>query len=176
MPNTLRHINSIMNDHTIARINNYVINYNKLMSDPNATFTLDNETFNDLNIGLLRLNKKNHETENLIARNLLTYKNILKSMYQAFVKKQQYNDLTVSSANWKKDSEILRNIDLLRSYLDSLKFSRGVAALAEVTVEVPEQLLFDQSYLEYYRLYGIPEDNIFDPLLLLEIRNKLNII
>jgi hypothetical protein len=176
MPNTLRHINSIMNDNTIARINNYVINYNKLMSDPNATFTMDNETFNDLNIGLLRLNKKNDATENLIARNLLTYKNILKSMHQAFVKKQQYNDLTTASEGWKKDSEILKNTKLLREYLDKLVINNELskAPLMKIDVEMPF-LMIKPEYLEYNRLYGVPVNGEYDQDLLFNIINNMGI-
>jgi hypothetical protein len=173
IPNTLRHINSLMNDHTIARINNYVINYNKLMNDPNATFTMDTETFNELNVGLSTLTKKNNYTKIHIEKNLRTYKNILRSMHQAFAKKKQYNDLTTASANWKKDSEILRNTDLLKSYLESLKISRAMGSLTEFKAQVPIPLDFNPIYLEYYRLYGIPKDNLFDPELLLEIQNRM---
>ena len=173
MPNTLRHINSLMNDHTIARINNYVINYNKLMNDPNATFTMDIETFNDLNVGLSKLTQKNDNTKKHIEKNLLTYKNILKSMYQAFVKKQQYNDLSTASANWKKDSEILKDIKLLREYLEKLTINNELAnsPLMKIDVEMPF-LMIKPEYLEYHRLYGPPINGEYDADLLFNIINN----
>lgn len=101
------------------------------------------------------------------------YTKILYSIYVSSGIKQSEMDATYLANRYKSDSEILRNPDKLKEFLDNQ--NKNIGGLFGVFDIRPALLTIKQEYLEYNKLYGIPPDFIYDFDKLNQIKIQLNI-
>jgi hypothetical protein len=79
-------------------------------------------------------------------------------LYQAVL---QYHSYTEVKNNYEValEKKILDNLDMLRVYLESLRWSLfGTFNITSMLAKVKPQ------YARYIELYGFPESSVFDPL------------
>lgn len=100
------------------------------------------------------------------------YENIYKTMFYVYEKEEYFNTKNSLFEKYKLDSEILNNKDLLKEYIENLNKSTRIADL-NISAK---KLNIKPEYVEYIKLYGMPEKAIFDPVLLHEIRESLGLI
>lgn len=72
---------------------------------------------------------------------------------------------------YKRDSNILRDPVRLQQFVDQLRQQKSLFGNLRMTATVAASV--NPEYLEYFRLYGIPPDMVFDPEKLAEIKARI---
>jgi len=183
--NSLSFINKLMNDNTIVQINTFMVTYIG-MNNPNSkagyndSAIMTSETYDVLNIKLTMLSHtinsyQDSYTKTYLQNMISHYKDILNCLKYAFDKHALHDEMMITSQQWQNDSITLRNVTLLQEYIKKLNFNNKMGILGSFEFNVP-LVSFKPEYLEYIKLYGHPSDGRFDPELLLQIMEKMNIV
>jgi hypothetical protein len=99
------------------------------------------------------------------------YVNIIEMIFLNVNLKKTLTNTINDAAQYKADSEILRNTDKLNEYLDKIKKIRG-KLIPDFDINL--KLEYKKKYRIYIKKYGFPKNKIFDPELMLEIENNLS--
>ena len=119
--------------------------------------------YNTLAVGLYRLQNLNYPCYEQI-RKALTY--TLEGLRQCVIQTQLLQQLKEQMAIFKEGYDILHDKELLKEYLERIE--NNFKILPDATYTAP-LLAIRPEYLEYIKLYGFPENLIFDPDKLAEI-------
>ena len=158
--------NELMNNTIITQINN---NLKSFITNP-SKFTMSLTQYNDLKMGLVKL-KKNVPKSSLLYDIILSYTNILDSLYQS-----NNLNLSLQSANtlanrYKNDSEILNDVNKLQQYLEELKNRFNI--FETITVNSIVKPSIKEPYNTYHNLHGIPKNLDYDQDKLLCIKKSM---
>lgn len=130
------------------------------------SYVIQNLNINDYNtlaVGLYKLQNLNYPCYEQI-RKTLTY--TLEGLRQCVIQTQLLQQLKEQMAIFKEGYDILHDNALLKEYLERIENKFKILQDAEYSAPL---LTIRPEYLEYIKLYGFPENLIFDPDKLAEI-------
>lgn len=130
------------------------------------SYVIQNLNINDYNtlaVGLYKLQNLNYPCYEQI-RKTLTY--TLEGLRQCVIQTQLLQQLKEQMAIFKEGYDILHDNVLLKEYLERMENKFKILQDAEYSAPL---LTIRPEYLEYIKLYGFPENLIFDPDKLAEI-------
>jgi hypothetical protein len=158
--------NEIVNNSSIQLINTYLTEYlNNNYTYLNNVITFDN--INTLSQHILALKNSKYPCFNHLLTN---YINILESIQNGVFTNSSLQNALSQASQYKGDSEILRNPQLLQEYIDNL--NRNIKVIQNINVESIYANIKPE-YQKYIELYGVPENLIFDQVKLDTIINEL---
>jgi len=171
----VKYYNNLLQDNAIIPINTYLINYNNNFNNPDDNTYITADEYNNINSKLHKLSLKGTDRNSLVINDIInTYKSIFKSLYFSFNSKKQLKDTQLSLTQYKGDSTILRTPDLLEEFIKILLEARNkMMDIMGITIEAP-MVIFGEEYLIYNDKYGIPQNYIYEPDLLEQIRKTLS--
>jgi hypothetical protein len=123
---------------------------------------LDQDYVNRLTLCLIKLKKRANCNYKSIIQNYIT---ILELIFFNVNLKISLKNAIGQAERYQLDSEILRNGDKLKEYLESLKGSSALFA----RVNTRTKLKLNRRYRIYVKKYGFPENGLFSPERMIEI-------
>ena len=157
-----------MLDNTIIQVNTYLNQYISMENILNDTSGIDPDVFNTLNVNLTILSNT-LDSSSCLYNIITTYKKILVAITNAFNVKNALGILTANTEQYKNDSIILHDSNLLQEYIRELSNK-----ITLFSVHVQSSLaVIKPNYAMYNDMYGIPLNLQYDPILLLEIEKSL---
>jgi hypothetical protein len=166
--------NSLFANSTITQINSYVMTYISTAYEDTDIFIPIDE-FDTLNISLENLKLlfvTNGDEEECCFSNIIDiYRNMLKIVKYAFDNKIEKQTALINAESWRQDSITLRDSEKLKEYLEMLTKSFRIL---DLTITAPKATLKPQ-YTRYHELYGIPPNLDYDPQLMKQIFDELDI-
>jgi len=136
--------------------------------DSASTYKINIDDFDTFNFKLYNI-KKLIDPSCCFYNIIDLYMNIWRLVYFSFNTKNNFYSNIVNSEQWKQDSIILHDMELLKKYLSQMTLS-----LPDVTVRTNLALIKPQ-YVIYHNLYGIPEQFEYDVEKMSNIMTDLNI-
>jgi len=167
--------NSLFTNSTIVKINSYVLQYISIACnniDDNVFVEISIDEFNSLKFGLDSLEMIFDGNECCFKNIIDIYRNIITIVKNAFDDRNKRRAIIVVSEQWKEDSIILRDKDLLQKYLDSLNKNFTLIS-AQI---ISDALILKPEYIIYHNRYGIPCNLDYDSVLLKQIYDDLGIV
>jgi len=165
---TCKQYNDIMQNNTIIQISTYLLHYISNINNVNDTTTVSLDTLNNLNVELIKL--KNSLNVNSCYLNIIPiFTNILYSVKNGYDLKHDLKSANLNMIDYRHNSEILLNTDLLQKYLTELSTQQR---FAELNITATSATL-KPKYKKYHELYDIPENLNYDPVKLLFVESLL---
>lgn len=118
---------------------------------------LDMNDYNALAVGLYKLQNLNYPCYEQIRKSLTS---TLTGLMQCVIQTQLLQNLQQRLATYKEGYDILHDRVLLKEYLERIENNFKILPDAKYSVPL---LTIRPEYLEYIKLYGFPENLIFDP-------------
>lgn len=167
---TCNYFNKILNNNTVVQINTYLLQYINTANDPTDTTNINMDTYNTLSVGLTNFSNI-MDPSCCFYNTIFLYQNILDAITLAFSNKNQLQSTITAAAQYKEDSQTLRDMTKLQDYLKTLGQSMK---LFSFSVE-PETVTIKPQYAVYNQRYGMPDNLKYDPTKLSEIMRELGI-
>jgi hypothetical protein len=156
---------------SITRINEYVMSYVSTIYDDTDT-SIPIDIYDELNAGLVCLEDLFHCDPSCCFFNVIEiYRNMLKIVKSAFDNKNLAKTTLINSEKWQQDSITLHDPAKLQEFINSLNKS---FFLLDLGITSSKATLKPQ-YKMYHQLYGIPPNLEYDPYLMKEILDTLNL-
>ena len=162
------YFNKLFKDNTTVQVNTFLTDYISNIN-VNTQTRINIDTYNDYNVCLEKL-KNSMDPSCCFYEIIDIYQDIWKTLWASYNQKYDYYDLVAKSTQWKEDSIILHNNDLLNEYIQKLQKNMYIAEIA-VTSSLAT---IKPRYARYFELYGIPENLEFDPEKMLQIDLELS--
>jgi hypothetical protein len=157
-----------MNNDVINKINNILKSF---INDP-SSLSVSVTEYNNLSMELVNL-KKNVPTSSALYDIIITYTNLLDSLYQISNLNSSLQGANDLASRYQGDSIILNDVNKLQAYLDEL--NRSMNIFGTITVNSIETPVIKEPYNTYHTLYGIPANLDYDPEKLSNIKLSLNL-
>lgn len=160
--------NEFMNNDVITQINNILKSF---INDP-SSLSVSVTQYNNLSMELVNL-KKNVPTSSALYDIIITYTNLLDSLYQISNLNSSLQGANDLAGRYQGDSIILNDVNRLQAYLDEL--NRSMNIFGTITVNSIEKAQIKEPYNTYHTLFGIPANLDYDSEKLLNIKQSLNL-
>jgi len=163
--------NTLFKSDAITRINEYVMSYvSTIYDDTDISIPID--IYDELNAELVCLEDLFHCDPSCCFFNVIDiYRNMLKIVKSAFDNKNLAKTTLINSQQWQQDSITLHDPTKLQEFINSLNKS---FFLLDLGITSSKATLKPQ-YKMYHQLYGIPPNLEYDPYLMKEILDTLNL-